>query len=85
MSQVLIVYNFELTKEFEEVAIGVVDHQVECQLLEHDFFVCQDAISPSPILLALLVDDEFGVLLGDFGNGDDDVLCLSAVFFDFVR
>lgn len=78
-------YDLELTKEFEEVAVRVVDHQVECQLLEHDFFVRKDAVSPAPVFLALLVDDELGVLLGDFGDSDDDVLCLSAVFFDFVR
>jgi len=32
----------------------------------------------------LFVDDELGVLLGDLGDRDDEVLGLAAVFFGLV-
>jgi hypothetical protein len=53
-------------------------------LLKHGLFVRENAVSPSPVLLALLIDDELGVLLSDLGDGNDDVLRLLAILFDLV-
>jgi hypothetical protein len=66
------------------VSVWVVDHEIERELFEHDFFVRENAIPPSPIFLTLLVYDELGILLGDLCNCDYDVLCLTAVLLGLI-
>lgn len=39
LPKVLVVDNVELAEELKEVAVGVVDHHVKCELLEHDLLV----------------------------------------------
>jgi hypothetical protein len=64
--------------------VWVLDHKVVRQRLEHQFLVGKNAVTPLPVLLALLVDDELGVLLGYLRNRDDELLCLATVFFGLV-
>ena len=62
-----------------------VNHEVEGESLEHQFLVSQDAVPPAPVLLALLVDDQLGVLLRNLCDGDDEILCFAGVFLGLVR
>lgn len=80
----LVMNTVELAKKVKKISVGVVNHEVECELLKHGLFVRENAVSPSPVLLALLIDDELGVLLSDLGDGNDDVLRLLAILFDLV-
>lgn len=64
--------------------VGILDHQVECEELEHQLLVCQNVVSPAPVLLALLINNELRVLLGDLGDCDDDFLGLSAILLGLV-
>ena len=80
----LVVYYLELSEQLKQVPIRVVDHQVECELFQHDLLIREDAVSPSPILFALLINNEFGILLGHLGHRNDDVFRLSTVFFYLV-
>jgi hypothetical protein len=77
-------HHLELTQEFKETLVRVVDHEVECEELKHELFIHKDRVTPSPVFLALLVDNELGILLGDSGHGDDNIFRLSAVLFRLV-
>ena len=44
----------------------------------------QDAVAPSPVFLALVIDLEIYLLLGNLGDSNDDVLCFSAIFLGFI-
>lgn len=85
MSQVFVMYETDLAEILVELEVWVVDHDVEGEALEHDLLVRENTVTPSPIFLGLLVNDEPGVLLGHLRYGDDDVFRFPAVLLGLVR
>lgn len=72
-------------KKTPEACIWRFDNDVEGEHFEHVLFEREEVVAPFPVFFAAFVDEEFGILLGDFCDGDDDFVGLAAVFFGFGR